>query len=89
MIHNRIAQFAIDNPDATEYYFHTDIEADEILFAMASVMQLQAKELDKAMADKYRYEASRLDGFVTAGKSMQYINDSGFVFSGLHLVGAC
>ncbi len=61
---SRIEEYALDNPDATEYWIETEIEAEQILLAMASVIKLQIKNTptlsshDKAMmrniARKYK-----------------------------------
>ena len=58
----RIEQYAEDHPDATEYIIHDELEAEQLLLAMAATIKLTAKSVRNAMdktlyleiANKYR-----------------------------------
>lgn len=87
MIHKRIAQYANDYPEATEYVLNTEEEAKETLYAMCSVLTCMVKESHGKQARTYLSEIRRLKGVIARRQALGYIGNNGYSMFGLVLVG--
>ena len=74
MIHKRIAQFASDNPDSTEYCLNTELEAAQLCLEIAASAEHIARNEhnNRAKSNAYRHEASILKGYVSSKSALLY-----------------
>lgn len=87
MIHNRIGQFASNNPTATEYVLNTEEEATELLYSMCAVLDKMASESRSHNAKKYRSQCIKLKGVIERKEALKYIGANNYNICGLALVG--
>ena len=76
LILERLERYAAENPDATEYRLDTEIEAQQLLIAMAAALKLMSKDIedrkDRQVLTNY---ANTYRQKVIHGKALEYIRE--------------
>jgi len=90
MIHNKIKQFSVSNPDAEEYCLNSEIEAGELLVYMAAACENMSnqkrQEGDKAYVKKLNHQCGVFKGHFKNGTALGYIASQHLELHGLRLV---
>jgi hypothetical protein len=73
---DRLQRLAVENPDLVEYQLTTELEAQELLIAMAAMLKVMIKDIHQA-GDKRTIQdyANEYRLAVIQGKAFEYIHE--------------